>query len=56
MDNKAWDLLLEDIKEIREDVKEIRKDVGKVKIRLASFGAVFGVVGAYLQKYIHKIF
>lgn len=35
--------------ENRKEFKEIRFEMGSLKIKVASFGAIFGVLGAYLK-------
>jgi len=71
MDDRAWELLLEDIKEVKQELKDIRKDdirevkqeikdirrkMVSIEGKLASFGTLFGIIGASLQKYLHKFF
>ena len=51
MEDKAWELLILELREIKKDVKEMRKEMMTLKIKVASIGAIFGVIGAYV-KYI----
>lgn len=56
MDDKTWDLLVSDIKEMKDDIKELRREMSTLKIKVASIGAIFGVVSAYAEKFFHKLF
>lgn len=42
-------IILEEIKLIRQDVKEIREDMNSLKIKVATFSTIFGLLAAYLK-------
>ena len=42
-------ILLEEIRQLRQDVKEIREEMSTLKVKVASFSTVFGILGAYIK-------
>jgi len=49
MNDKVDNILLEEIRLLRQDIKEIRAEMSTLKVKVATFSAVFGIIGAYLK-------
>lgn len=49
MDDKAWELLMEDIREIKADVREVKKEMSGMRLKIATMSSMFGVIGAYIK-------
>ena len=50
MDDQAWELLLEDIKEIRKDARETKNMIIALRVKVATIGGIFGFIGAFIYK------
>jgi len=61
MDDKAWEMLKEDIKEIktdvkdmhiefRQEIKDIKKDTSKLRMKITSISSIVTVLGTYFAK------
>lgn len=54
MDDKAWQLLIKDIDEMKSDIKEVKESVSGLKMKMATFSTMFGLIGAYIKsKFFH---
>lgn len=54
MEDKTWELLIQDIRDIKEDIKEMKKEVIGLRIKIATFSTLFGAIGAYIKtKFLH---
>jgi len=55
-DERAWKMLLEDVKDMRRDVREIRKDMYALKTKVAIISSGFGASIALATMFIKQYF
>ena len=60
MDDKAWQLLMEELKDIKKDIREfksemkedvggVKKEMSTLKIKIGIIMAAFGYAGTYVK-------
>lgn len=53
MEDREWEFLLGEIKEIRSDVKAVREEMTTLKVKVALFSSFVGSVATFI---VNKIF
>lgn len=53
MDDKAWELLLREIDEIKSDLKDVKKGMNGLKVKVAAFSSAFGLLAAFIKTKLH---